>query len=52
MFSIEHTQLLAQSKDLKTEVVTGTEENAEKRQKAGEERNHRAGYILDSEVED
>ena len=35
MFSVEYAQLLAQCKDLKTEIVTGTEECAETREEAG-----------------
>jgi hypothetical protein len=50
MFSIKHTQLLAQCKDLKTEVVTGAEEHAETREEAGEKRNHRAGFISHGSV--
>jgi hypothetical protein len=45
VLSLEDAQLLAQRKDLKTEVVTGTEKCAEICEEAREKSNHSAGFI-------
>ena len=45
IFSLEDTQLLTQSKDLKTEVVARAEEHAEIGEEAGKKWNHKPGFI-------
>jgi len=45
MFSLEHSQLLTEGKDLQAEVVTGTEESFEEAEEVDERRNHRPGFI-------
>ena len=40
LFSLEHTQLLTERKDLKAEIVTGTEEGAETGKETHEKWNH------------
>ncbi len=37
MFSLEHAQLLAESKDLQAEAITGTEKGAEAGEQADKE---------------
>jgi hypothetical protein len=45
LFSLEYAQLLTEGKNLKAEVVAGTEECAEAGEEADEKCNHESGFI-------